>query len=59
MFSVPGLDYADYEFRVRAKNKAGLSEHSNPLKVTVKPEFSMYICMQFHSPSNSLVKFVL
>ena len=35
-----GLDFADYEFRVRAKNKAGLSEHSNPLKVTIKPEFS-------------------
>ncbi|XP_067930808.1 twitchin-like [Watersipora subatra] len=37
---VTDLEYEEYEFRVRAKNKAGLSEHSNPLKVQVKPEFT-------------------
>ena len=37
------LDYAEYEFRVRAKNRAGLSEHSNPIQVEVKPEFSEYL----------------
>lgn len=40
LLAVTNLDYAEYEFRVRAKNRAGLSEHSNPLKVEVKPAFT-------------------
>ena len=43
-YTVKGLDKGkDYEFRVRAKNAAGLSEPSKAtLPVTTKPKYSKY-----------------
>lgn len=38
-----GLRDQEYEFRVRAKNSAGVSEPSNPIAVDVKPKYSKYI----------------
>ncbi|XP_067934437.1 twitchin-like [Watersipora subatra] len=38
--TVKGLKDCEYEFRVRAKNSAGVSEPSNPISVDVKPKSS-------------------
>jgi len=40
VFVVKGLKDCEYEFRVRAKNSAGISEPSNPITVDVKPKNS-------------------
>ena len=42
LLAVKGLKDAEYEFRVRAKNSAGVSEPSNPIIVDVKPKTCKY-----------------
>ena len=42
LLAVKGLKDAEYEFRVRAKNSAGVSEPSNPIIVDVKPKPCQY-----------------
>jgi len=40
--TIKGLDDGEYEFRVRAKNSAGVSEPSNPISVDIRPKYSEY-----------------